>query len=90
MSFDLNKPLSFVRQYKLQWEQAQQAWVLLYPEGLVKLAGSAGEILKRVDGQRTASAIVADLQADFPGADLKQDVLDFLEHACFKGWICHD
>ena len=90
MSFDLNKPLSFVRQYKLQWEQAQQAWVLLYPEGLVKLAGSAGEILKRVDGKRTATAIVADLQADFPGADLKQDVLDFLEHACFKGWICHD
>lgn len=90
MNFDHNKPLSFVRQYKLQWEPAQQAWVLLYPEGLVKLAGSAGEILKRVDGERNAAAIVADLQAEFPEADLQKDVLDFLEHASLKGWIHHD
>ena len=23
--------------YRLQWEEVQQAWVLLYPEGMVKL-----------------------------------------------------
>ena len=33
--------------YRLQWEEVQQSWVLLYPEGMVKLNGSAGEIIKR-------------------------------------------
>ena len=30
---------------RLQWEPAQEAHVLLYPEGMVKLNGSAGAIL---------------------------------------------
>ncbi|MDP2282992.1 MAG: pyrroloquinoline quinone biosynthesis peptide chaperone PqqD, partial [Pseudohongiella sp.] len=75
------------KQYKLQWESAQNAWVLLYPEGLVKLAGSAGEILQRIDGSASALDIVSTLEATYPGADLKQDVIDFLEHAYDKGWI---
>ena len=29
---------------RLQWESAQEAHVLLYPEGMVKLNGSAGAI----------------------------------------------
>lgn len=90
MNFADNKPLRFARQYKLQWEPAQESYVLLYPEGLVKLAGSAGEILKRVDGNATALDIVADLESAYPGADLRQDVLDFLDHTYAKGWISHD
>jgi pyrroloquinoline quinone biosynthesis protein D len=61
--------------------------VLLYPEGMVKLGQSAGEILKRVDGVSAVSAIIADLERAFPGADLRHDVTDFLEHARDKGWI---
>ena len=34
---------------RLQWEPAQDCHVLLYPEGMVKLNQSAGEILKRCD-----------------------------------------
>ena len=33
------------------------------------------------------SAIVADLERAFPGADLRSDVIEFLEHAHEKGWI---
>ena len=33
--------------FRLQWEPAQDCHVLLYPEGMVKLNGSAGEIIKR-------------------------------------------
>ena len=87
MSLVDDKPLRFARQYKLQWEKAQNAWVLLYPEGLVKLTESAGEILTRIDGQRSAKDIITSLQSAFPGADLQQDVTDFLEHAHDKGWI---
>jgi len=87
MSLDTSQPIKFARQYKLQWEKAQDAWVLLYPEGMIKLTGSAGEILTRIDGERSAQDIIANLQAAFPGADLRQDVIDFLEHAHDKGWI---
>ncbi len=46
------------RGFRLQWEPAQNAHVLLYPEGMVKLNGGAGEIMKRCDGTRPVSAIV--------------------------------
>jgi pyrroloquinoline quinone biosynthesis protein D len=75
------------RHYRFQWERAQSAYVLLYPEGMVKLGASAGEILKRVDGAAPVSAIVADLERAFPGADLRRDVTEFLAHAQEKGWI---
>jgi len=38
------------RGLRLQWEPAQDAHVLLYPEGMVKLNQSAGEIMRRCDG----------------------------------------
>jgi pyrroloquinoline quinone biosynthesis protein D len=75
------------RLYRFQWEPAQEAFVLLYPEGMVKLGASAGEILKRVDGSSPVSAIVVDLERAFPGADLRRDVTEFLAHAHEKGWI---
>jgi hypothetical protein len=33
------------------------------------------------------SAIVADLERAFPGADLRRDVAEFLAHARDKGWL---
>ena len=75
------------RQYRFQYEPAQQSYVLLFPEGLIKLPGSSGEILKRVDGKTSVEGIVQDLQNTFPGVELRQDVIDFLEVAYGKGWI---
>ena len=83
--------VSLAKQYRFQWEPVQDSFVLLYPEGLIKLPGSAGEIMKRVDGNKdgnkTVAQIIADLEAAYPGADLRQDVIDFLEAAYAKGWI---
>jgi pyrroloquinoline quinone biosynthesis protein D len=73
--------------FRLQWEEAQQAHVLLYPEGMVKLNGPAGEIMKRVDGQKNIGDIAADLEATFNESDLKKDVLAFLEIAHERGWV---
>ena len=75
------------RQYRFQWEPAQESFVLLYPEGMIKLPGSAGEIMKRVDGKITVTDIVCSLEQSFPGVELRQDVMDFLEVAYAKGWI---
>jgi pyrroloquinoline quinone biosynthesis protein D len=80
-------PLELHRQFRFQWEPAQQCFVLLYPEGMVKLPGSAGEIMKRLDGTRSADEIVKDLETAFPGVDLRADVVEFLEVAHGKGWI---
>jgi pyrroloquinoline quinone biosynthesis protein D len=87
MALSEDTVLELAQRYRFQWEEAQQAYVLLYPEGMVKLGGSAGEILKRVNGATPVSAIVADLEHAFPGVDLRRDVIDFLEHAHEKGWI---
>lgn len=79
--------LELARPYRFQWEAAQQAYVLLYPEGMVKLGPSAGEILKRVDGASSLAAIIAELERAFPGADVRPDVAEFLAHARDKGWV---
>ena len=73
--------------FRLQWEPAQNARVLLYPEGMVRLNGSAGEILVRCDGARSAGEIVADLERAFERDDLQADVLGFLELAQLQGWV---
>jgi len=73
--------------YRFQWEQAQGCHVILYPEGMVKLSPSASEILKRCDGKATVANIIADLNHQFPEADLADDVRKFLEVAYENGWI---
>lgn len=73
--------------FRLQWEEAQRAHVLLYPEGMVKLNQSAGEILKRCDGTRDVRAIVADLERAFAAQGLEADVRAFLDIALAQRWV---
>ena len=80
-------PPKVTRHFRLQWEPAQDAWVLLYPEGMVKLSQSAGEILRRCDGVRHVSAIVSELEGAFNAPDLAQEVRAFLEMARKQRWI---
>jgi pyrroloquinoline quinone biosynthesis protein D len=87
MSLTNDSVLEIGRHFRFQWEPAQQAHVLLYPEGMIKLPGSSGEIIKRVNGAATVGEIIADLEHAFPGAELRGDVIEFLEHAHGKGWI---
>jgi len=81
-----DKP-SLSRVFRMQWEETQNNYVLLYPEGMVKLNGSAAEILKRCDGQRSVAAIVADLELAFGASGLQGDVDDFLHAAHERGWL---
>jgi pyrroloquinoline quinone biosynthesis protein D len=73
--------------FRLQWEAAQNCHVLLYPEGMVKLNQSGGEILKRCDGTRDVAAIVADLESAFGVQGLEGDVRAFLDIAAKQRWI---
>lgn len=73
--------------YRLQWEEAQNCHVLLYPEGMVRLSVSAGEILKRIDGQTSIASLIDALKIQFPGVPLEADVIKFLEVAYGNGWL---
>jgi pyrroloquinoline quinone biosynthesis protein D len=79
--------LCIAKGFRLQWEEVQNAHVLLYPEGMVKLNTSAGEILRRCDGARTLAEIVADLESTFNQQGLAPDVQDFVAFAQQQGWI---
>jgi len=83
----INQMPSLCSMYRFQWEEAQSCYVLLYPEGMVKLSRTAGEVLKRVTGKTTVKQLVSDLETEFPGSDLESDVLNFLTEAKKNGWI---
>ncbi|HVW53275.1 MAG TPA: pyrroloquinoline quinone biosynthesis peptide chaperone PqqD [Trinickia sp.] len=73
--------------FRLQWEAAQDSYVLLYPEGMVKLNPSAGQILVRCDGTRELDEIITELEDLFNASDLAPDVYRFLDHARQRGWV---
>lgn len=80
-------PLAIARGFRLQWEEAQQCDVLLYPEGMVKLNPSSAEILKLCDGSRSLAAVIDTLQRKYPDADLADDVREFVAAARQNGWL---
>ncbi len=75
------------RLFRLQFESAQIAWVLLYPEGMVQLNQSAAEILRRCDGQRQLGDIVGELQALFGVDGIRPQVEALLQEGQSRGWI---
>jgi len=87
MSLNLEQPICFSPMHRLQWEEAQQKDVILYPEGMVELNQSSAEILKLCDGERNVAAIVAALEEKFSTTGLANDIMSFLEVALDNGWI---
>ncbi|CAA6824524.1 MAG: Coenzyme PQQ synthesis protein D [uncultured Thiotrichaceae bacterium] len=73
--------------FRFQWEEAQQCHVVLYPEGMVKLSPSAGEIMKQVNGEANVATIIQTLSELFDGADVGDDVMAFIKEAEGNGWI---
>ncbi len=74
--------------HRFQWEEAQQSYVILFPEGMVKLHGGAGEVIKLVDGKVTVGDIVTALKLKFPDAEnIKKDIIGMFEMAYNKAWI---
>jgi pyrroloquinoline quinone biosynthesis protein D len=75
------------RGFRLQWEPAQEAHVLLYPEGMVKLNESAAAIMSRCDGVRTVADIVTDIERTYGVTGLAGDVGTFVGMARDNGWL---
>ncbi|MEE9332115.1 MAG: pyrroloquinoline quinone biosynthesis peptide chaperone PqqD [Methylophilaceae bacterium] len=74
--------------HRFQWEEAQDSYVILFPEGMVKLHGGAGEVMKRVNGKATVGDIVQELKAAFPDADnIEADIMGMFDMAVGKAWL---
>lgn len=75
------------RLYRMQYEQVQSAWVLLYPEGMVKLNYSSAEILRRCNGERSVEAMITDLEILFNVKGIAPQVRQLLQEGLRRGWI---
>lgn len=83
----LNQVPRLANGYRLQWEPAQDSFVVLYPEGMKVLSGSAAEIVQQCTGEQDVATIVKNLEEKFPGVELSKDVLDFVAGASEEGWL---
>ncbi|GAW87460.1 pyrroloquinoline quinone biosynthesis protein D [Bathymodiolus platifrons methanotrophic gill symbiont] len=90
MTINPELPINFSSMHRLQWEEAQQKDVILYPEGMVELNQSSAEILKLCDGSRNLDQIINDLEEKFSTTGLKNDITSFLDVAFNNGWIQQD
>lgn len=75
--------------FQLQYEQAQECFVLLYPEGMVQLNQSAGEIMNLCDGSKNFNGIVSSLEEKFGMSDLEKDVEAFFIEAFERKWVTY-
>ena len=88
MSLDRSQTPAWRTGYRFQYEPAQKAHVLLYPEGMIKLNESAALIGGLIDGQRDVAAIINALQQQFPDVpELAEDIEQFMEVARAEHWI---
>lgn len=87
MALNPQSLFAFSPLHRLQWEEAQQKYVILYPEGMVELNVPAAEILKLCDGTRNLDAIVDELEQKFETGGIREDVAGLLQSALDNGWI---
>ena len=74
--------------HRFQWEKAQDCYVILFPEGMVKLNGSAGKVLNLVNGESTVESITEVLSKKFIDApNIDKDIEGMIELALEKAWI---
>jgi pyrroloquinoline quinone biosynthesis protein D len=76
--------------FQFQWEEKQNCYVLLYPEGMVQLNQSAGEILNLCDGTSNIEKINKTLCEKFEVEDLTKDITVFLIEAKNRNWISYE
>lgn len=78
---------AITKHFQLQFEQAQDSWVLAYPEGMIKLNSSAAEILQRCNGETSIGQMITDIETSFSETGLQADILSFFELASNNNWV---
>ncbi|MGW5735688.1 MULTISPECIES: pyrroloquinoline quinone biosynthesis peptide chaperone PqqD [Streptomyces] len=78
---------ALARSVMLRHDRVRGLDLLLLPERVVVLRGSAGSILRLCDGEREVGAIVAELEREHPDAAVADDVPRFLATLRSEGWL---
>ena len=74
--------------YRFQFEPAQDAYVLLYPEGMIKLNQSASAIAQHIDGKNSIAEIIQNVKAVFGDIpEIEQDIIEYMLVAQREHWI---
>ncbi|GBR53918.1 pyrrolo-quinoline quinone synthesis protein PqqD [Neokomagataea thailandica NBRC 106555] len=78
---------TLARGYRLQHDKVRNLWLIQAPERALVLEGAAPEIMKLVDGSRTANTIIETLvaQYDAPHDLIAQDVYTLFADLTQKG-----
>ena len=71
----------------LHHDRVRDTDLLLLPERVVVLRGSAGSVLGLCDGTRAVDDIVAELGARYPAAPVADQVPGFLAALRKEGWL---
>ena len=76
--------------HRLQFEAAQDGFVLLYPEGMVELSATAADVLGRCREPVALDALISSICADYDDAAapaIDADVRELVEDARGRGWL---
>ena len=88
MTIDTKNIYKISAHHRFQWEKAQDCYVILFPEGMVKLNGSAGEVLNLVNGEADVESITEILSKKFSDVpNIAKDIEGMIELALEKSWI---
>lgn len=84
-----NTHIQVAKPYRLQWEETQDCYILLYPEGMVKINLTGGFILNLCcTEQKSVGETVEEIMRLFgPDPAIQQEVYDFLKVAYDSRWI---
>jgi pyrroloquinoline quinone biosynthesis protein D len=75
---------------RLRWDEVEKRFMLVFPEAALMLNGTAPEILKLCNGERTVPEIVDALAQRFAGAErtvIEEDVTSFLTRMKARGLL---
>ncbi len=87
---DMQDSYSINPTFIFRWEESQDAHVLLYPEGVVKLNETSAIILEHCTGDKTVEQVINIIADKYDGTAREQvakSVITFLEVSNDKGWI---
>jgi len=73
--------------FRLNWDEEEQTYVLLYPEGMIVLDEENGEVLQRCSGTRTIADIIKEMESVYPLLNANHQVQEPLEQAIQNGWV---
>ena len=81
MAIETSDIYKLAAHHRFQWEKAQDCYVILFPEGMVKLNGGAGEVLNLVNGESNVELITNALIKKFPDSkDYYDETKDKIEN----------